>query len=327
MEICRICGETGDFSRYRVREMMYGLRDEFLYFQCTTCGCLQIRQVPADMKRFYPENYRAFRQLIPPSGFRRLLIRSRNRFAVWGRSQAGRLLHLLYPYPALRSLAYIRPRKDWRVLDVGCGSGELLMALGGIGFSDLTGVDLYLDKPGTVPGGARLIQGTVAELEGEWDLIMFHHSFEHVPDPHETLAHVSGLLQPGGWCLIRIPTVSSLAWEHFRENWVQLDAPRHFFLYSVDSVRFLTDRAGLQLDHIRYDSASFQFWASEQYAQDLPLRTGDPKPALRTFSRRELRRFERRARRLNRQGRGDQAVFYLRKPEQPRKASNRISEM
>jgi len=38
---------------------------------------------------------------------------------------------------------------------------------------------------------------------------------------------------PGGWCVIRIPTVSSFAWEHYREQWVQLDAPRHFFLHKV----------------------------------------------------------------------------------------------
>ncbi len=188
------------------------------------------------------------------------------------------------------------------------------MALGIIGFSDLTGVDLYLDGSGVVPGGARLIQGTVTDLDGQWDLVMFHHSFEHMPDPLKTLQHVSDRLRPGGWCLIRIPTVSSFAWEHYRENWVQLDAPRHFFLHSVDSIRILADQSGLLLDHIRYDSDSLQFWASEQYGQDLPLRTGDPKPALRTFSRKDMRRFARQAEQLNRQGRGDQAAFYLRKP-------------
>ncbi len=52
MPTCRICGETGDFPRYQVREMMFGFRDTFSYHQCTVCGCLQIDQIPSDMQRF-----------------------------------------------------------------------------------------------------------------------------------------------------------------------------------------------------------------------------------------------------------------------------------
>jgi len=169
---------------------------------------------------------------------------------------------------------------------------------------DLTGVDLYLETPGKVPGGAQLVTGSVTDLEGEWDLVMFHHSFEHVPEPGETLLHVSKRLRPGGWCLIRVPTVSSFAWEHYREDWVQLDAPRHFFLHSLESMRLLAEHSGMVLDQVRYDSGSFQFWASEQYIRDLPLRTDESKGARRIFTRREIRRFERQAEQLNRQGRG-----------------------
>lgn len=57
---------------------------------------------------------------------------------------------------------------------------------------------------------------------------MFHHSFEHIADPFETLCSVRRLLS-SGTCLIRIPIVDSWAWENYGVNWIQIDAPRHFF--------------------------------------------------------------------------------------------------
>ena len=66
---------------------------------------------------------------------------------------------------------------------------------------------------------------------------MFHHSFEHLPDPIETLERVYRLMPSGGNCLIRIPLVSSEAWKKYGPHWVQLDAPRHFFLYSIESLK------------------------------------------------------------------------------------------
>ena len=55
--ICRICNFSGDSPVYTVREMMYGLRDEFNYFQCTQCQCLQISEFPSDMSPYYPQDY------------------------------------------------------------------------------------------------------------------------------------------------------------------------------------------------------------------------------------------------------------------------------
>ena len=126
----------------------------------------------------------------------------------------------------------------------------------------------------------------------------------------------SRLLSPHGVCIIRMPTVSSYAWPHYGVNWVQLDAPRHFYIHSVESVRVLADRCGLNLTGVVYDSSAFQFWASEQYALDIPLY--DPRSyALGAdtsmFSRDQIGVFERRAAELNAAKLGDQAVFYLRK--------------
>jgi hypothetical protein len=146
---------------------------------------------------------------------------------------------------------------------------------------------------------------------------MFQHSFEHLPDPQAALAAAARLLPPGGRCLIRLPLVSSYAWEHYGVDWVQLDAPRHFFLHSEESIRRLAAGAGLEILKIVYDSTAFQFVGSELYRRDIPLRSQTPDDVqLRAtaFSREEIAAFERHARELNAETRGDQAAFYLTKP-------------
>jgi len=38
---CAICGENSGIE-HTLREMMFGTRDEFAYWECSACGCIQI---------------------------------------------------------------------------------------------------------------------------------------------------------------------------------------------------------------------------------------------------------------------------------------------
>jgi 2-polyprenyl-3-methyl-5-hydroxy-6-metoxy-1,4-benzoquinol methylase len=298
--------------------MMFGFRDEFEYLECSNCNCLQIVQVPASMSKYYPANYHSFGAISPPNRLRKLLAKQRNNYAVSNRGFIGKLLYrYIPPKIALRSLSHLQLDRSARILDVGCGTGILLNALGDLGFSNLLGVDPFLAADVEYENGVKLLKATIHEVAGEFDLIMFHHSFEHIADPDTTLRVASERLVTGGCCIIRIPTVSSYAWPRYGINWVQLDAPRHFFIHSVESLKILAARAGLQLESVVYDSTAFQFWASEQYALDIPLydrRSYLVSPKSSIFSRDQIGAFERRAVELNHTELGDQAAFYLRKP-------------
>lgn len=60
---CRICqNEEGNIS-FELTEMMYGLRDEFKYFQCSACECIQIVSPPVDMNKYYPGDYYSYTQI------------------------------------------------------------------------------------------------------------------------------------------------------------------------------------------------------------------------------------------------------------------------
>jgi SAM-dependent methyltransferase len=214
----------------------------------------------------------------------------------------------LFPNAKLTALSKVNLTKKSRIMDVGCGSGSLLYALKEVGFTNLMGIDPYLKDNICYENGLNILKQTIHDLQDEYDLIMYHHSFEHIADPYHELESVSRRLAPGGVCMIRIPTVSSFAWERYREHWYQIDAPRHYFLHSVESMALLAGRAGFHLQKPVYDSTVDQFRGSELYARGIPFMSGEVK---HLFTNAQIRAWKREAGKLNRAGRGDQAVFYL----------------
>ena len=213
-----------------------------------------------------------------------------------------------------------------RILDVGCGAGHLLHSMKEAGFNNLLGIDPFNKKDIEYDNGLTIVKNSIHDLpvkstaekdtSGDWDLIMYNHSYEHVYDQVEVLKKTWQLLKPDGICMLRIPTVTSWAWRHYSEDWVQLDAPRHFFLHSVKSVNLLAEKTGFALEDVVYDSFAFQSWGSEQYKRDIALNDEtsyavDPKKSL--FSKDEIRSYKEHSKILNKSKAGDQAAFYLKK--------------
>jgi len=315
--MCRVCGNAEHNRTLTVREMMYGTRERFDYIRCARCGCVQIADVPADLARFYPGDYYSFAPA-PQSGALLTYLQCRRARHVLGKKNIlGWMLTRLRGVPA--TLEYVRRAGvsfDDAVLEVGCGNGERLMAMRDYGFTDLTGLDPYAGEAVGLTPGVRIVRAEISAHEGSYDFITLHHSFEHMDEPGEVMGHLSRLLRPGGKALLRVPLASSRAFQTYGTDWVQLDAPRHLYLHTPESIAILTSRGGLAVTETVYDSTAFQFWGSEQYRRDIPLRDERSYAVNRrasVFSKDEIKRFEVRARRLNREGSGDQACFYLEK--------------
>ena len=313
---CRICGNAADNRTLTAREMMFGTRDTFEYVECAACGCVQIAEVPADLSRYYPPDYYAYAAPLREGRSRRLLQRLRADHLMGRPNPAGWLITRRYGIPT--GIEYVRKAgidRTQSVLDIGCGSGGMLLAMRSYGFRKLTGVDPYVERDIDYGNGVRVWKRTLDEYDGRHDLIMLHHTFEHMDRPLDVLARIRALLEPAGVALLRIPVASGEAFARYRADWVQLDAPRHLYLHTPKSIALLAQRAGLAVYDTVFDSTAFQFWGSEQYRRDIPLRDAHSyrnDPASSIFSRGEIENFEAEARRLNAEGRGDQAAFYLR---------------
>ena len=132
--------------------------------------------------------------------------------------------HIRRPGLPARAVIRVKPKAGARVLDVGCGGGRLVMVLRAMGFNAMESIFFKTEMP-------YVRRSSLADIESGWDLIMFHHSLEHMTDHIEVLHSAKEKLAAGGTCLVRIP-VANWAWQHYGANWVQLDAPRHLIIHT-----------------------------------------------------------------------------------------------
>ena len=317
---CKICSNEEDNKTHTLREMMFGTREEFTYLECGCCGTIQLIHIPEDMSPYYPPEYYSFNKHpseLYNTPLKKFLENARIRYAVLGKGILGKYWFQRYYDSAPESLSRVKNiNKGSKILDVGCGSGIMLYQLAELGFSNLTGADPFLDEDLVYDNGVTVYKKEIEELEDKFDLVMMHHAYEHVRDPQATLKTIAGKLTDAGTVLLRFPVADSYAWKKYGKNWVQLDPPRHTYLYTKKSMELLAKRAGLEITDVVYDSTDFQFWGSEQYQQDISLKDAksivkNPNTDVFTPERRE--QMKRDAKKLNAEERGDQAVFYLKK--------------
>jgi SAM-dependent methyltransferase len=313
---CSICGNSVNNSLYRPKEMMFGLEDEFEYFKCSKCGCLQISEVPQNLQKFYPTDYYSYSNLsknhyysriIRTGIYEKLLGSIRRRIVLHRLGQKnwlGRLLSSYYKpfYWIIEGLFRI----DSKILDIGCGNGNLLLELSKLGCTNLYGLDPFIEDDIHYPNGVKIFKKEIPEIDEKYDFIMLNHSFEHMDNPKIILQKIHECLNPKSFVLIRIPVVSSYAFRKYGIHWVQLDAPRHFFLHTPNSINWLAEDTGFKVVKTLYDSTAFQFVGSEGYLRNIPLKDVD-----HVFSGKQVKVFEKEAKRLNRIQDGDSACFYL----------------
>ena len=247
---CRICSNANENQLYLAKEMMFGFLDEFTYFECSKCGCLQICEVPINISKYYPPEYYSFQPFRSSSNslrsrMNKFVIVRINRFALFGKGAFGRLAYQRYPAEFLRLISKAGLTEDSRILDVGCGSGSMLYTLKEAGFKNCLGIDKYISEDIQYKNGLKIQKSVIQDVDGKWDLIIFNHSLEHMFDQLQTLQAASKLLAETGVCLINLPIVSSYAWKKYRTNWFHLDAPRHFFLHSTKTLEILAEKVNL----------------------------------------------------------------------------------
>jgi len=316
MNKCRICCE--EISQiYYVKEMLMGLREVFDYYECGSCGCLQISSIPIDLGRFYPKDYYSLQSpKIKKTRFIRDYVRKARALSqIFGTNFLGQIFSIgKAPSPMNIIYRRIGVQLDHSILDVGGGAGNHVLSMRKLGFNKTMSVDPFIHSDVMHNGSLLAKKAEIFDLTDRYDLITFHHSLEHMDDQLKILKKAAELIGTEGRILIRIPTVTSEAWLKYRENWVGLDAPRHLYLHSHKSIRFLAAEARLKILDFWNDSEAMQFWGSEQYLNDIPL--DDPRSYAKNnktsiFTNYQIKKFKSQAVELNKKGSGDWICLVL----------------
>lgn len=306
---CKICDSKSKKTFFKVKEMMLGLREEFIYVLCNNCRCLQLGNPPSDLEKFYASTkYYSFQK--GDRKFDKILMKS----SFYQKGLLYSLLnHYLFLDYALVSIGKLNITNTSRILDVGSGAGDILLKLKKLGFEHAIGLDPFIEKDLESP--VKVVKSNLSEFKSDefFDIIMFHHSFEHIPNPKKTLVDAKKILKQNGTILLRTP-ILSYAFERYGTDWFQIDAPRHFFIYSVLALTILLNKMGLHIENYYCDSTENQFTWSRSYAKNVAM-VEAKKGLMRTIKRKLFSQYRKQAILLNEQKKGDQGVFYIRNSE------------
>jgi 2-polyprenyl-3-methyl-5-hydroxy-6-metoxy-1,4-benzoquinol methylase len=190
-----------------------------------------------------------------------------------------------------------------RIIDIAAAQGNFTIALAEAGYH-VTWNDIRAELIDFVKlkySGPRVdfCPGNVFDLRanGQYDAALVSEVIEHVAHPDQFLAHIAGLVRPGGAIVLttpnggyvrnRLPRFSECReFEELEATQFAPDADGHIFLLHSDEVRLLANSAGLDVLELR------------RYANPITCGYLGTGPLLRVLPREFIRRLERVTERL-----------------------------
>ena len=237
---CPLCQGTSAPYLLDTCDLHYGIEGRWNYERCESCRVVFLNPAPTALflSSAYDDSYYSYQSFsLPPA------------WKVWAR----------------RALAYDpgstgdpKFAKAGRILDIGCGSGEFLFKMKCAGW-ETHGVEVSAKaaESGNRSHDLNIQVGTLASVQfspGYFDYIRLNHSFEHILDPHDTLALIHRYLAPEGRLFIGVPNADGLQARAFGKFWWNLGPPVHPFNYSRHTLSWLLGLHGFEVLSYRTNS-------------------------------------------------------------------------
>ncbi|MGC8773694.1 MAG: class I SAM-dependent methyltransferase [Chlorobaculum sp.] len=174
------------------------------------------------------------------------------------------------------------PTSSARILEVGCSTGRLLLQIHrdyGVPLANLFGVET--DRPAAATARSTGIGISESDLSKadfcsrRFDRIIFWHALEHLHCIGESLDKARELLAENGQLIIAVPNIESLDARGYGPNWIALDAPRHLYHFSPDTLSKLLEKHGLSILNIGrwIPDTLYNVWYSEKLERSINEQT------------------------------------------------------
>lgn len=237
-ETCPACGSSTDRNPELFAVPLFGTLCPVR--RCGTCSLVYKERHPseAQLAEMYSEEYSHFQDAQDPGAA-----------DINSAKQKFRQCHRLLP-PR-------HPETDFRVLDVGCGSGSFVRIARHLGYQ-AEGVDPYL--PRHCEEGF-LKRARLQDLpESHYDILFLLNVAEHVVAPRDLFAAALRRLRPGGVMLVTCPYGNSVALKAYRERWVHLALDEHLLFWTPRSLRRVLSELGFgDRERVRIAGSPFPF--------------------------------------------------------------------
>jgi len=252
---CALCGADRHKPVFTGKDRDWGSGDTFTLVRCSECGLVYVNPCPdaVEMNKYYPkDNWGRAKNKVAEEN----AIINGAHWTVAAGERASTILDL-----GIKG----------SVLDVGCGDGFLLLYLSRLGW------DCYGVEPGEVAAdyartvlGLNVRTGILEEAgypDSSFDVVCFHHVFEHLRNPAATLAEVGRVLKSGGYLVIFVPNFGSIDRKLFGTKWVGLKLPQHLFHYTGRTLRAMLEKYGFVFHSVKY--RSYEAKSTMYYSESL----------------------------------------------------------
>jgi SAM-dependent methyltransferase len=159
------------------------------------------------------------------------------------------------------------------VLDVGCATGDLLLAIRSRGNPHVTGVETSAAAVAVArERGLNVVQGELTDAGfpvGAFDTVLASHTLEHVPDPLAFMREVRRVLVPDGVVILWLPNADAVEARLFGRYWMGYDAPRHLSTFTVGTLGSLLSASGFRIEEVRHEAIGLEWaWGLRLFARE-----------------------------------------------------------
>ena len=279
---CLLCESNGLPLYGGLQDRLFDAAGTWELLRCPRCGLVWLnpRPIAEDVGKVYAMYSTHTVEDPPPRPARlREVVKNSVLSATFGydglaggsAQSLGRLLSWISPLRDMvdAGVMYLGGRQTGKLLDVGCGNGRFLAKMRDLGW-EVFGVepDVEAVKVAKERFNVEVASGRLEDVhfsESTFDAITLNHVIEHVPDPVALLQESRRVLKPGGKLVAVTPNVESLGHRLFRSAWLGLEPPRHFYLFSLRTLRTCAERAGLRVATLRSTARSARIvWSASR---------------------------------------------------------------
>lgn len=245
---CPGCGAHDATALFPVRDRLFATTSRrFEVARCAGCQLEFLWPQPSleELPGFYPASY----WVGPPE-----------------RAGGGPLRRLLETYRRLILVDHVRFVRRCvqaqraagtfrRLLDIGCGDGSFLAALGE---RPAFGLDVSAEAAAKVLArGYPGLRGDPLHAPfapGSFSVVTMFHFLEHVTPAGDYLAAVRRLLVPGGRLVVQVPNVEAWQARILGGHWGGYDPPRHLVNYGTKTLRATLEGHGFRVVRVTHRS-------------------------------------------------------------------------
>lgn len=251
---CVFCGSEKYETLFKREDLNTFVKGEFSVVRCRKCGLLYLNPRPTHqtiLKNIYTEEYDQYLAC----------------------SEKPFLKSIMSNYGFNKRFKLISSnKKDGKLLDVGCATGDFLQYM-----QKKTDWQVFGLEP--IPKAANIVRDRLGitvynsflsntNFYGQkFDVITFWHVFEHLENPLIALRKAYDLLNDDGIIIITLPILNSIDHKLFGKYWVGFELPRHLFFFSRTNMIDILNKSGFELikSTCLYGShsmtmTSFKFW-------------------------------------------------------------------